>query len=50
MVVTSASGVGSMPGDDFAEAVKVVLGELAVDHGLPHLPELPGRGAARLHR
>lgn len=40
-----ATGVGSMPGTDagdYAEAVRVVLGELP---GLPHLPELPGRGA-----
>ncbi len=37
-----ATGVGSMPGDDFPEAVRVVLGELP---DLPHLPELPGRGA-----
>ena len=34
-----ATGVGSMPGEDFAEAVRVVLGELP---DLPHLPELPG--------
>lgn len=43
--MTVASGIGSMPGDDataFAEALKVVLGELP---DLPHLPELPGRGA-----
>jgi methionine synthase II (cobalamin-independent) len=42
--MTHSSGVGSMPGDDardFDEAVRVVLGELS----LPHLPELPGRGA-----
>ena len=37
-----ASGVGSLPGNDPAEAVRVVLGELP---GLPHLPELPARGA-----
>ena len=40
-----ASGVGSMPGTDdreYAEAVRVVLGELP---DLPHVPELPGRGA-----
>lgn len=30
-----------MPGDDFGEAVRSVLGELP---DLPHLPELPGRG------
>jgi hypothetical protein len=37
----TATGVGSMPGTDPAEAVAVVLGELP---DLPHLPELPGRG------
>ncbi len=43
-----ATGVGSMPGADataYAEAVRVVLGELAGERGLPFLPELPGRGA-----
>lgn len=39
----AASGVGSMPGEDFAEAVRVVLGEVPE---LPHLPELPARGPA----
>jgi methionine synthase II (cobalamin-independent) len=38
----SASGVGSLPGRDIREAVRTVLGELPA---LPHLPELPGRGA-----
>jgi methionine synthase II (cobalamin-independent) len=40
----TATGVGSMPGDDehaYAEAVRLVLGELP---DLPHVPELPGRG------
>ncbi|MGY1780396.1 methionine synthase [Geodermatophilus sp. SYSU D01036] len=37
-----ASGVGSLPGTDPTEALRVVLGELP---GLPHLPELPARGA-----
>lgn len=37
----AASGTGSMPGTDQAEAIRVVLGELP---DLPHLPELPGRG------
>lgn len=37
-----ATGVGSMPGEDVAEAVRLVLGALP---DLPHLPELPGRGA-----
>jgi methionine synthase II (cobalamin-independent) len=43
--VSVATGVGSWPGDDaesYAEAVRVVLGEVA---DLPYLPELPGRGA-----
>jgi len=38
-----ATGIGSMPGEDFAEAVRVVLGQLT---GLPHLPELPARSSA----
>ncbi|MEV4674670.1 methionine synthase [Actinomadura sp. NPDC049382] len=37
----TATGVGSYPGDDPAEALRVVLGELP---DLPHLPELPARG------
>ena len=37
-----ASGVGSLPGTDPAEAVRLVVGELP---GFAHLPELPGRGA-----
>ncbi len=37
-----ATGVGSLPGGDPAEALRLVLGELPE---LPHLPELPGRGA-----
>jgi methionine synthase II (cobalamin-independent) len=37
-----ATGIGSVPGSDPAEAVRTVLGELP---GLPHLPELPDRGA-----
>jgi methionine synthase II (cobalamin-independent) len=42
--VTLATGIGSYPGTtagDYDEAVRVVLG---VVPGLPHLPELPGRG------
>ena len=38
------TGIGSLPGTDFAEAVKVVLDELSGEHGVPHLPELPARG------
>lgn len=44
--MTVATGVGSWPGDDaqdYAEAVRTVLGEVP---DLPYLPELPGRGAA----
>jgi len=40
-----ATGVGSMPGDDqraYDEALRVVLDQLS---DLPHLPEVPGRGA-----
>lgn len=37
----SATGVGSMPGTDRDEAIRVVFGELP---NLPHLPELPARG------
>ena len=40
--MTRATGVGSLPGDDYAEACRWVLGELA---DFPHLPELPARGA-----
>ncbi|MGN6300868.1 MAG: methionine synthase [Angustibacter sp.] len=36
-----ATGIGSWPGTDVAEALAVVRGEL--EH-LPHLPELPARG------
>ena len=39
-----ASAVGSMPGDDPAEAAAVVAGELGEPPGLPALPELPWRG------
>ncbi len=44
--MSTASGVGSWPGDEaaaYAEAVRVVLGEVP---DLPYLPELPARGAA----
>ncbi|MFI0409489.1 methionine synthase [Actinomadura sp. 3N508] len=37
----TATGIGSYPGDDPAEALRVVLGELPE---MPHLPELPARG------
>jgi hypothetical protein len=38
-----ASGVGSMPGEDFADSFHMVLGEVG---DLPFLPELPSRGLA----
>ncbi|GAA1813457.1 methionine synthase [Planosporangium flavigriseum] len=37
----AATGIGSLPGTDIVEAVRIVLGELP---DLPHLPELPARG------
>ncbi|MDL4771760.1 MULTISPECIES: methionine synthase [Thermomonosporaceae] len=37
----TATGTGSFPGEDPAEALRIVLGELPE---LPHLPELPARG------
>ncbi|KWW99596.1 methionine synthase [Carbonactinospora thermoautotrophica] len=37
----SATGIGSLPGTDMREALRVVLGELP---DFPHLPELPARG------
>jgi methionine synthase II (cobalamin-independent) len=39
--MSTATGVGSLPGSEFAEATRLVLGELP---DLPHVPELPGRG------
>jgi methionine synthase II (cobalamin-independent) len=42
--MTTATGVGSLPGttdEAYAEAARFVLGELP---DLPHVPELPGRG------
>jgi methionine synthase II (cobalamin-independent) len=41
-VTVRATGVGSMPGEDFAEVTRTVLGELP---DVAHLPELPARGA-----
>ncbi|UQU66127.1 methionine synthase [Couchioplanes caeruleus] len=37
----AATGIGSQPGTDVAEAQRLILGELP---DLPHLPELPDRG------
>jgi methionine synthase II (cobalamin-independent) len=39
--VSAATGIGSMPGENFTEAVQVVLDALP---GYVHLPELPARG------
>jgi methionine synthase II (cobalamin-independent) len=36
-----ATGIGSMPGTDFAESLRVVLGEVGE---FAYVPELPGRG------
>lgn len=41
-MTAAATGVGSLPGTDVAEAVRTVVGELPE---LVHLPELPARGA-----
>jgi len=38
----AATGIGSLPGTDPTEALRLVFGELP---DLPFLPELPGRGA-----
>ena len=40
----SATGIGSLPGTDIAEAQRIVLGELP---NLPHLAELPAGAPAR---
>lgn len=37
----SATGIGSHPGEDHLETLRVVFGEVP---SLPYLPELPGRG------
>ena len=39
--MTAATGIGSMPGEDFLSSVRLVVEELP---DLPHLPELPARG------
>ncbi|SEG94198.1 Cobalamin-independent synthase, Catalytic domain [Nonomuraea solani] len=41
MSTWEATGVGSHPGEDHLEAIKLVFGEVP---GLPYLPELPARG------
>lgn len=40
-VTNSATGIGSMPGEDYAESARIVLGEVPE---LPHVVELPSRG------
>jgi len=40
-LAASATGIGSMPGTNPAEAMRVIAGELP---GFPYLPELPDRG------
>jgi methionine synthase II (cobalamin-independent) len=42
-VTHRATGIGSMPGSDFGDATRTVLGEI---EDLPHLVELPARGPA----
>jgi methionine synthase II (cobalamin-independent) len=44
-VTAAASGIGSVPGEDAVEAVRVVLGELGDPPGIVFVPELPARGA-----
>lgn len=39
--MNSATGIGSMPGEDYAESTRIVLGEVA---SMPHVVELPSRG------
>ncbi|MCW2759876.1 MAG: methionine synthase [Marmoricola sp.] len=39
--MSAATGIGSMPGEDFTRTVQVVVEALP---DLPHLPELPARG------
>ncbi|MFB4277285.1 MULTISPECIES: methionine synthase [unclassified Nonomuraea] len=41
MSTWEATGVGSHPGEDHLEAIRIVFGEVP---GLPYLPELPARG------
>ncbi len=43
--MVEVTGVGSLPGTDFPAALRMVLDELGgAEGGIPHLPELPGRG------
>lgn len=40
----AGTGIGSLPGQNMDESVKLVMGELGERPGVPFLPELPGRG------
>ncbi|GAA3595508.1 methionine synthase [Kineosporia mesophila] len=40
----AATGIGSWPGTDVLDTMRVVFGELGDPPAIPHLPELPGRG------
>lgn len=42
--MTLATGVGSLPGTDIQEALRLVRDGFTEPHGLPYLPELPARG------
>ena len=44
LLPAAATVVGSMPGTSARDAVALVVGQLGEGDGLPHLPELPGRG------
>ncbi len=39
--MSAATGIGSMPGEEFVSSVRLIVEELP---DLPHLPELPARG------
>lgn len=44
LVPAATTTVGSMPGTDIREAVRMVVDTCADGDGVPHLPELPQRG------
>lgn len=44
LVPAAVTTVGSMPGTDVREAVRMVVDTCADGDGVPHLPELPARG------
>jgi len=43
-VPAAVTTIGSMPGTSVRDAVGLVVAELTSGDGVPHLPELPGRG------